>query len=201
MTLPRATSSEADELAATVAGLKSRLNELESAAGFGVPPIGTIVDYLGSVAPSGWVILNGATITNGRFLHPLLWDVLPSTFKSGNNIVLPDTQGLVTVHRSAAGTLNVAPGSTGGQETVTLTIAEMPSHDHTQTTHSHNYDRSTANTFNNIQGGGVNTVARALTQTSTATNSVAPTIQNTGGGGAHNNLQPYMIVVKIMKLA
>ena len=205
-TAPRALTSETDELAATISVLKSRLNELETASGSGNAPIGTIVDYIGTTEPAGWTVLDGGTITNGALLYPNLWAILPSSFKSGNNIVKPDTRGKVTVHRSASGTLDVAVGSTGGAETVTLTTAQLPSHAHT-IAHDHTYSRrsygisSTSSTF----AGGANGALTSVTITptdATLTTSAASNANsgNEGSGDAHTNLQPYMVTVKIMKL-
>ena len=196
MTTPRATSTEADELAATISGLKSRLNELETASGSGTSPVGAIVDYIGATAPNGWALLDGSTITNGQNLYPLLWTVLPSSFKSGANIVLPDTRGRVLVHRAAAGTLNVAVGSTGGAETVTLTESQMPVHSHYM-----GHDHGAAFFVANFAVGSGRT---ALSLNGTASTNYTDFYNaNTGAAGsgqAHNNLQPYMVVVKIMKL-
>ena len=204
MTTPRATSSEADELGALLAGLQSRLNELETVSGSGNVPVGTIVDFVGVSAPRQWTILDGGTITNGRFLYPSLWLLLPSTFKSGNNIVKPDTRGKVTVHRAASGILNVAIGSTGGAETVTLTTAELPVHAHT-ITHTHTNRTYSLSTTNGFYSGGIGPALNSATLSSNATGentgaASAANSGNAGSGNAHTNLQPYMITVKILKL-
>ncbi len=101
MTTPRATSSQAEELGATIAGLKSRLNQIESAFGFGDAPVGSIVLYISNTPPSNWSLCNGGTITNGRLLYPELWAVLPSGFKSGDNIVKPNiaSSGTPAIYR------------------------------------------------------------------------------------------------------
>lgn len=65
---------------------------------------------------------------------------------------------------------------TGGAKTHTLTIAEMPAHDHT------------AN-LGNIGSG-----ADSLTQAGKNNNYTTGGIGSTGGGGSHNNLQPYITV-------
>lgn len=216
MAEPRATSTDADELAATISGLKSRLNELESSAGAGIPPVGTILDYLGEIAPNGWTLLDGTTITNGRTLYPSLWNVLPNIYKSGNNIVKPDTRGRVLVHKSAAGTLNANIGTVGGDETVTLNATQMPVHNHTiahthTMAHTHTYNATSGNQV--FVAGGIGPAIGSLNTTSTnsgaasnSTTSAASTSisGDTGGTGgitqAHQNLQPYMVVTKIMRL-
>ena len=84
-------------------------------------------------------------------------------------------------------------GATGGAETHTLKTAQMPSHNHTgvvqQREHYNPTSGSTTQSplgFGDTRGG-----SRA---------SASPlTINNTGGGQAHNNVQPTIVLNCIIK--
>lgn len=103
---------------------------------------------------------------------------------------------------------------TGGAKTVTLTSAEMPAHGHTQDTHNHTQDAHshTENAPSSASGGtdkfGIDTNASGivasnqLTSSNVATNQAATaTNQNTGGGGAHANVQPYIVCYMFKRTA
>jgi len=83
-------------------------------------------------------------------------------------------EGRVPVGKASSGTFDTL-NATGGAETHTLTIAEMPAHTHT-------YGKST--TSENMSIHDINGLRGAATSNT----------GSTGGGGSHNNLQPYIVV-------
>lgn len=100
--------------------------------------------------------------------------------------------GRVVVGFDAGQTEFDTAGETGGSKTHTLTSGEMPSHTHTQDAHSHTVYGAI------FQEAGSGTNHRELTNSGSggddvASQSVTATNQNTGGGSAHNNLQPYVV--------
>lgn len=137
-------------------------------------PKGTVWLWYGvsTAVPSGWSICDG---TNGT----------------------PDMRGRVPVGVDAGQTEFDVLGEAGGSKTHTLVTGEMPSHSHLQNAHAHNVDSGTST------GGGpaslVRDAAVSLVAGYPATNNTTATNQNTGGGGAHNNLPPYRTLHYIMK--
>ncbi len=67
---------------------------------------------------------------------------------------------------------------TGGAKTHTLTISEMPAHTHTTT----------------LRGNGENETQNFPAAGDSLDPSRSMTSGSTGGGGSHNNLQPYIVV-------
>ena len=104
---------------------------------------------------------------------------------------------------------------TGGAKTHTLTSAEMPAHTHTQDSHNHTQDAHThvltqlrdattggATTNIALTADTSSTLGTKVTGSTTAVNQAATAVnQSTGGGGAHNNLQPYIVVYMFKRTA
>lgn len=80
----------------------------------------------------------------------------------------------------AAGT-NHAAGQTGGEETHTLTVNEMPSHTHSAWYYNANGNKSFGYNY------GSKGFASQEIETSSG-------IANNGGGAAHNNMPPFLAV-------
>jgi len=86
-------------------------------------------------------------------------------------------EGRVPVGKAGSGTFDTL-NAQGGAETDTLSIAEMPSHNHSLSP-ALTRGLGTDGDPDKASGGGSNG---------------SFTISSTGGGGAHNNLQPYIVV-------
>ena len=77
------------------------------------------------------------------------------------------------------------PEETGGAKTHTLTTAEMPSHNHIAATGA------------NVGSGGVSNYLKTWDGTGTFQRNT----ENTGGGGAHNNMPPYIATYMFKRTA
>jgi microcystin-dependent protein len=103
-------------------------------------PVGTIFQYAGNSAPSGWLLCQGQLLS--ILSYPNLYTVVGTTY-GGDGVTqfaLPDLSGRVPLGSGGGYSL----GSTGGSSTHTLTVDQMPSHNHTGTInevsdHTHTY--------------------------------------------------------------
>ena len=83
-------------------------------------------------------------------------------------------------------------GKTGGEKTHTLTVAEMPEHGHQIT---RQYDKTGFST-----PYGEPAVGWCLPLGVASDTNMCPTAK-TGGDGAHNNLQPYIVVYRYRRIS
>jgi microcystin-dependent protein len=175
-------------------------------------PVGSVTAFAGSSAPSGWLLCGGQNVLRAQF--PSLFLTIGTTYGSGDGsttFALPDLRGRVpagldnmggsAASRLTATVLSAANtlGATGGTQTHTMTSAEMPTHTHTQNAHAHDFTPR----WQGSAGVGVNMSAPSFgtpygigggyVEAATATN------QNTGGGGAHLNTQPTIVLNYIIK--
>lgn len=161
------------------------------AAGIASLPIGTILDYAGVTAPSGFLLCDGNAVS--RSVYSGLFAVIGTTFGAGDGSTtfnLPDLRGRIGVGLdnlggSDAGRLAAANtlGDSGGSEKVTLTGANMPSHDHggTITSGGNKADFDTAVTS---QGGKADFNADVSSEGQKA--DFNADISITGGNHSHN---------------
>jgi microcystin-dependent protein len=155
-----------------------------------VSPAGSVMQYAGSSAPSGWLLADGTAVS--RTTYAALYAVIGTTYGVGDNSTtfnLPNLKGKVPVGRDSSDTSFDVLGETGGAKTHTLTTAEMPAHTHELYANVGN--AASATNLDDITGSNnINATDVRVGDRPTTT---------TGGGGAHNNLQPYIVLNYIIK--
>jgi len=127
-----------------------------------------------SAIPSGLIAMWSGLIAN----IPSGWLIC-----DGNN----STPNLLNRFVKQVPNTSTNPGATGGLSTVTLTVSEMPAHSH----------------LARYPAGGTFIGGYQITEkprTDGPANLSSDTIENTGGGSAHENKPPYYEIAFIMKI-
>lgn len=174
----------------SVALVNNSITSLQLAPVIQIQP-GMMMDWApGGAAPPGWLLSSGQAIS--RTTYALLFLAIGTTYGSGDGATtfnLPDTRGVAifgidptSISPTNGKIINNAPllGSGGGSETVTLDITQIPSHTHT-------YNKATLNIYSATSG------ASSLVNVDTGQQT-----GSSGGGLAHNNMPPYLLMPKII---
>jgi microcystin-dependent protein len=163
--------------------ISSLLNSINSKSSL---PSGTVTSFAGNNAPKGWLLCNGETVSRETYKN--LFEIIGTIYGNGDGtttFTLPDMRGKVSVAAgTGAGLTNRVLGAVGGEENHSLTINEIPSHTHT-------YDKQ--NGVQNIDAPNAIGIT-AADEIISSVNSGA-----TGGGAAHNVMQPYIVLNHIIK--
>lgn len=152
--------------------------------------IGEIVAYAGSTAPvTNWLPCDGASLL--RSDYPNLFTVIGVTYGSvdSTHFNVPDLRGRVVLGvGTGSGLSTYVLGATGGEETHTLTTAELASHTHVDAGHIHSEGTAAPAVGAAIAGVPIPSAVPSVGVTGSGTAS----IQNAGSDGPHNNIQPYI---------
>lgn len=137
-------------------------------------------------------------------------------FSANKTITLPDMRGRVIAGPDDMGntdssrlagssltTCRTTLGCAGGEGTHTLSLAEIPAHNHGVNDPGHAHSLSAASILTDNGVTSINGFGPHIGQPTTITALSAVTgisIQNNGGGGAHNLMQPTMLMNIYLKL-
>jgi microcystin-dependent protein len=161
------------------------------------PYVGEIRMFGGNFPPSGWAFCNGATmpISENETLFQLIGTTYGGDGQSTFN--LPDLQGRVPIHQGTGpdgSTFTI--GEAAGVETVTLTIQQIPNHNHAFIGTGN--PGTTTNPPTNIvaQNSGNNIYIEDQAFVPLAPQSLLPD----GGSQPHENIQPFLCVAFIISL-
>jgi microcystin-dependent protein len=154
------------------------------------PFLGEIMLISFNFAPKGWAFCNGQLLPINQ--NDALFSLLGTTY-GGNgttNFALPNLQGRMPVHVGN----NFVLGQSGGEELVTLNQGELAAHTHPAQGSATAADQSSPQNNYWANGG-----ANAYNGTANAAMNSA-SISPVGGGGAHNNLPPYLVLNFVIAL-
>lgn len=168
------------------------------------PFIGQIMTFGGNFCPRGWSSTDGQLLAISQ--NTALFSILGTTYGGDGRttFALPDLRGRVKIGPGQGPGLSFHPlGSRSGTETTTITLVNMPAHNHTAILHAESAPGTTGNPTGNLLG--VNTadadpyaLPNPAAEVPMSSDSIR--VGNTGGGQPINNMQPYLAVTTCIAL-
>ncbi len=158
------------------------------------PFLGQIMIFGGNFAPRGWAFCQGQLLPIAQ--NTALFSILGTTYGGDGRttFALPDMRGRVVVSPGhGPGLSNYNLGQKGGSQTNTLTIANLPQHNHQVTIPvSTSESGEPTGVLGNGDIYGEEATPNAFYPGATST--------NVGGGQPVNNLEPYLTINYIIAL-
>jgi microcystin-dependent protein len=157
------------------------------------PFIGEIRMFSGSFAPAGWAFCDGQLLPISE--NETLFNLIGTTYGGDGQetFALPNLQSRIPLHQGGGFTL----AETGGAESITLTVNQIPSHTHAAGVSS-KYGSTNSPDGTVVARSSLNQFTDAVGTTGNMGN--ASTLGPAGGSQPHSNLQPYLVVNYIISL-
>lgn len=150
---------------------------------------GMSIPYRGGAVPYGYLLEDASAVS--RTTYARLFGIIGTTYGAGdgvNTFNLPDSRGRADIGSGTGPGLSARSlGQTGGEENHVLSNAEAP-----PLTHGHSLNLALDNA-----GTTYNAAANWITNSLGNPESVSNT--QLGSGGAHNNMQPYLVATRMVK--
>jgi microcystin-dependent protein len=160
------------------------------------PYVGEIRMFAGNFAPAGWMFCEGQLLPISE--NETLFQLIGTTYGGDgqSTFALPDLQGRLPIHQGTNQGNTFTLAQTGGTEETTLTVQQIPAHNHAFLTSA---DVGTsAQPTNNVVAK--TTTGFAYINEDPSMNMAPTAISPTGGSQPHTNFQPYLCVDFIISL-
>jgi microcystin-dependent protein len=164
------------------------------------PYVGEIRMFAGNFAPVGWALCQGQLIPISE--NETLYNLIGTTYGGDgqSTFALPDLRSRTPMHVGP----NFVMGQLGGEESVTLTLSQIPQHNHSVPTSSQPGAVSTPSSSVILSDEGqsvANAVFTYVPYNGSNQVQLAPqAIGFTGGNQPHDNIQPYLTLNFIISL-
>ena len=166
------------------------------------PFVGAIFAHAGSFAPYGWRLCQGQTlpIAENDALFSLIGTIYGGDGQTTFN--LPDLRGRVPIGQGQGpGLSNYVIGQPAGNETVTITTAQLPAHNHLVNVINSAGNAPTPTTSSFVAGTYAGTVAQTFYSSGSGNTTLAPTtIGNAGSSIPISIMQPILATNYIIAL-
>ena len=156
------------------------------------PYIGEIRMFAGNFPPVGWAFCDGTLLPISE--NETLFNLIGTTYGGDgvSDFALPDLRGRLPMHQGNGFIL----AETGGAESVTLTVNQIPSHSHALVGSVANGSQASPDNTILASSTVITPYAGRTPDAQMAPNSINPT----GGSQPHENMQPYLCVNFIISL-
>jgi microcystin-dependent protein len=158
------------------------------------PYVGEIRMFAGNFAPAGWMLCQGQLLPISEY--ETLFNLIGTTYGGDgqSTFALPDLQSRVPIHFGNGFTL----AETGGVETVTLTVQQIPSHSHPMPGSAG--AAATSDPTNNFLCDAPLATTFPYGTDNPLTPLAAKAVSFVGGNQPHDNIQPYGTLNYIISL-
>ena len=155
--------------------------------------VGEIRMFGGNFAPVKWSFCNGQLMAIAQ--NSALFSLLGTTYGGDgrSSFGLPDMRGRIPVqHGHGPGLSNWTLGHREGTETVTLTVSQMPNHNHSLMASTN--DATTDNVSAAVTAKPTYNFYREPTDATRIQEFADEILEQTGAGTAHTNLMPFQCI-------
>jgi len=163
----------------------------------GTPYLGSICMVAFNFAPNGWALCNGQLLPISEY--DTLFTLIGTTYGGDGQttFALPDLRGRVPIHKGQGpGLPSYSLGESGGQESVTLTLNQIPQHNHALTVSTNG--GSNDNPVGNYMASNSEGIKHY--SNTAGSNANGSSVGNIGGNQPHNNMSPFLCVNFIIAL-
>lgn len=156
------------------------------------PYVGEIRMFAGNFAPAGWMFCEGQLLPISE--NETLFQLIGTTYGGDgqDTFALPDLRGRIPIHQGNGFIL----AETGGVETITLTVNQVPAHSHPLLASTAIANQSSPANAVMAQSTAADIYIEDTANVSLAANSIT----SVGGSQPHENCQPFLCVDFIISL-